>query len=950
MAQALIQARARGSSAAILLGAGASFSAGIPLAGGIVEAIRQRFPDAYERAQERTYPYVMSEITDGHRHDLIAGFVREARLNWAHLMLGWLVKTGHVGRILTTNFDNLTVRGAALFDVYPAVYDVTALGKFDAGMVADPAIFFLHGQHSGFVQLNTRPEVDKNAPRLRPVFEEANLRRPWIVLGYSGDNDPVFERLAAVKRFNYGLYWVGYRDSPPSQDVTRRLLGRGERQTYLVRGHDADSFMIALFRALGLEVPPLLSDPFAHGLKILEGIPPFPAGVHGDGLDLTAVARARLTAAQQWFIAGEPPIAVAALHAEQLVLTLQGYFLRGQYDTIIAKTEGVELPQSVTRVVAAAHAARAELRSEALHEGPLHDAFDADGYRAGLADYDRALALRPDFAELYNDRARLRLRASEFVQGEEFTAMIAAARADLDEAQRRKPGLAPVLHNLAYCEALAAQRQVGEARRVGSTRALAGFRRALEVDPDEVMTLVFTARILLNLDRSAATRQEVRALLDRAARREPRNYELLVTRLNLAVQSMDWDIDQLRAQGPELLAQAETLVEIEAREPRGQLMLGLVRMIQAMVIEGPEARAAFDEGRRVYEAVRARRPRILEDALGDADYAFACVLFIESMHRAGDERTAMIAAAEAGLEAAVEALGSPVLCLWGNLLEHAADQVQEPEATALTERAEAKYRAALARAPEDVEPHVELAELYVERITTADEPAVATGWYRQATELLDRAAAIDETREVRRARAAACRAYAEALDDEVGERRLLQEAIDRYERLVAEDDGDAEAWEGLARSAQAWAECFEEAPISLEQMRAAFRRAVEAHGKTAAYRGELGGLMYQVEVLSSWGEIEAELGNEAMAATLMTEVQALLERAVQRSPDDHELMLMLLGSHSDRGDRYGFAVTLRRALAMQPPLTRAELDAEEFELLSKGESDAHIRSLLDRFA
>ena len=414
VAQALVQAKARGRSAALLIGAGASVTAGVPLAEGMVDAIRQRFPDAHARAQKPTYPYVMQEITDGNRHDLIAGFVREAKLNWTHLLLGWLVRSGYIGRILTTNFDNLSVRCTALYDVYPAVYDVTALGKFDASMVHDPAIFFLHGQHSGFVQLNTESEVTRNARRLKPVFEEANLGRPWIVLGYSGANDPVFERLAAIKRFNYGLYWVGYRESPPSPDVTERLLTGNERQTYLIGGHDADSFMIALFRALGLEVPPLLRDPFAHGLATLADIPAFPSGVHGDGLDLTAVARSRLHAAQKWFIAGEPPMADAELHTEQLVLALQGYYLRGDYDTIIATAGESDLPEPVRAVLAAAHFARADLQSTALRAAQRRGEPTSEMFQRALADLDRAVTLLPGFAEAYNERAALRLRLSVF--------------------------------------------------------------------------------------------------------------------------------------------------------------------------------------------------------------------------------------------------------------------------------------------------------------------------------------------------------------------------------------------------------------------------------------------------------------------------------------------------------------------------------------------------------
>jgi hypothetical protein len=948
VAQALVQAKARGRSAALLIGAGASVTAGVPLADGMVDAIRQHFPDAHARAQKPTYPYVMQEITDGNRHDLIAGFVREAKLNWTHLLLGWLVRSGYIGRILTTNFDNLSVRCTALYDVYPAVYDVTALGKFDASMVHDPAIFFLHGQHSGFVQLNTESEVNMNARRLKPVFEEANLGRPWIVLGYSGANDPVFERLAAIKRFNYGLYWVGYRESPPSPDVTERLLAGNERQTYLVGGHDADSFMIALFRALNLEVPPLLRDPFAHGLATLAGIPPFPSGVHGDGLDLTAVARSRLHAAQKWFIAGEPPMADAELHTEQLLLALQGYYLRGDYDTIIAKAGETDLPEPVRAVVAAAHIARAELHSTALRAAQRGGEPTAEAFQRALADLDRAVVLLPGFAEAYNERAALRLHAVDDVHDAAFDALMVAVREDLAEALRRKPNLAPALHNVAYCDALVGQRQAGETRHATLQRALDGFRRALEVQPDQVLSLAFAARTLLNLDRSPAAVREVTGLLERAARIEPRNYEVLVSRLHLAFQAIEWDFERMKAQAPELLAIAETLVEVDAVDPRGTLLLGLVRMMQAMLTEEPAARAAFDGGRAQFESARARPSRLLGSILGDAELGLACMLWVESLNRNGEARARMTADAEAGLTAAVATSGPVALCLWGHLLTHAAEQVEGAEAAALVERAEGKFREALARKPDHVQALVDLAELYIARVEEAASPNDAAAWVGQATELLERAAAAgEETAEIRRLQAAACRVLGEALEDETEERQMLQEAIDRYTCLVEEDADDAEAWAGLGHSAQAWAECFEDAPPTLDGMRAAFRTAENAFGRAGPHLGVVSALMHRVEVLASWGEVEEEFGHPAEAAKLTAELQALLEEAVQRAPNDHDLMLMLIGWHAERDDRYAFKVMLHRAAAMQPPLTQAEL-AEEGLALLEAPVDPDIAVLLGR--
>ena len=55
----------------LLAGAGCSFQAGIPLARGFVDEVKARFPDAFDRAAEKTYPVCMGELSASDRHDLI---------------------------------------------------------------------------------------------------------------------------------------------------------------------------------------------------------------------------------------------------------------------------------------------------------------------------------------------------------------------------------------------------------------------------------------------------------------------------------------------------------------------------------------------------------------------------------------------------------------------------------------------------------------------------------------------------------------------------------------------------------------------------------------------------------------------------------------------------------------------------------------------------------------
>ena len=189
-------------------------------------------------------------------------------INWAHIGLAQLIGHGHADRILTTNFDPLIARACALVNVFPAIYDLAASHVFKPDQVSRQAIFHLHGQRDGFVLLNTAAEVQSHRKHLRPVFADAERGRAWIVVGYSGENDPVFDVLARTPRFEYGLYWIGRADSPPNH-VADRLLNEG-RGAYYIGGWDADDFFVSLARKLNCFPPAFVHRPYSY-LKAMLG-------------------------------------------------------------------------------------------------------------------------------------------------------------------------------------------------------------------------------------------------------------------------------------------------------------------------------------------------------------------------------------------------------------------------------------------------------------------------------------------------------------------------------------------------------------------------------------------------------------------------------------------------------------------------------------------------------
>ncbi|MBM3647038.1 MAG: hypothetical protein FJX11_04520 [Alphaproteobacteria bacterium] len=160
----------------LLIGAGCSVTAGIPLAAGFVKEIETTYPMRYAalKADSRgghppSYQQCMARLAPAERRGLMAKYVEKARINWAHIGMACLIRAGIVDRVLTVNFDPLIVRACALLNEFPGVYDFAASQAFDSSHVADRAVFYLHGQQSGFVHLQTAVQVEQHAKRLAPV-------------------------------------------------------------------------------------------------------------------------------------------------------------------------------------------------------------------------------------------------------------------------------------------------------------------------------------------------------------------------------------------------------------------------------------------------------------------------------------------------------------------------------------------------------------------------------------------------------------------------------------------------------------------------------------------------------------------------------------------------------------------------------------------------------------
>jgi tetratricopeptide (TPR) repeat protein len=256
------------------LGAGVSKTGNIPLAGEIVKNILDEYADSPFikdlKIDQRTYPNLMDCLQPAERDELLKGYIRDAKINVTHIYLAQLLNEGYIDYVLTVNFDNLMLRALALYNIYPATYDMAILKDLTTSTFKEKSVVYLHGQNHGLWLLNTVQEMDKVKAIVQRIFDSIKNGRPWVFIGYSGE-DPIFEHIKNLGRFDNGLYWVSYNDHIPNDNVLG-FLSESNTNAYLIRGYDSDSFMLKLNSELGLDQPTIVDKPFTAIKGMLDQI------------------------------------------------------------------------------------------------------------------------------------------------------------------------------------------------------------------------------------------------------------------------------------------------------------------------------------------------------------------------------------------------------------------------------------------------------------------------------------------------------------------------------------------------------------------------------------------------------------------------------------------------------------------------------------------------------
>ncbi|MEE9464004.1 MAG: hypothetical protein V3W14_00335, partial [Candidatus Neomarinimicrobiota bacterium] len=310
----------------------------------------------------------------------------------------------------------------------------------DPDAIPHHALFHLHGQRSGFVILNTEREVKKLAASLGPVIQDSARERTWIVVGYSGDNDPVFQELAKIERFRYRLFWIGHQKDEPATHVRKHLLS-DERFAFHIKDWDADRFFIKLGQKLGCFPPTFVDKPFSHLNHSMADIMPFPVSKElGEG-DITQESGKWIKEAIQRYEEGKK-VRSAPKKADlsRKIQEAQKLYMGGAYDQVwnMRSEFGEKPPPEMIDVLAGA----------ALFDGRAHldQAETKTGTEAGklfTESYKRfaaALEFKPDTYAAFSNWGYALLVQANSSAGKNVSDLHTQAKKKLVSAEDILPG------------------------------------------------------------------------------------------------------------------------------------------------------------------------------------------------------------------------------------------------------------------------------------------------------------------------------------------------------------------------------------------------------------------------------------------------------------------------------------------------------------------------------
>ena len=488
------------------LGAGASRSGNIPLASEIVvQILHDYFDSPFIKdlsEEERTYPNMMNCLLPSQRDELLNKYIEDAKINVTHIYLAQLLNEGYVDYVLTVNFDNLMLRSLALFNIFPPTYDMAILKDLTTSTFIEKSVVYLHGQHQGIWLLNTSEEMEKVKNTVPRIIDTIKNKRPWIFIGYSGE-DPIFDYIMSNSRFNNGLYWVTYNDHDPNESVIKSL-SKPNINASVIKGYDADSFMLKLNSELGLKQPNVVDKPFTALWNMLNEIVDIDDKEHYKGVkERLEISKRQVEEAIQHFELGNikslkdfEENKIDLLKKEIINLSINKNFNEDEIYNIEKKAEGV-FDENLISLLSDLYSNWGNyLGSMAMSKkGKEADQL----YYQSFEKLQKAIEIKPDYYEAYYNWGTFLGELAKTKEGKEAEQLYYLSIEKLQKAIEIKPDKDEAYLNWGTILGFLAETKKGKEANQLYYQSFEKFQKAIEIKPDKYDAYLKWGNVLGNL-------------------------------------------------------------------------------------------------------------------------------------------------------------------------------------------------------------------------------------------------------------------------------------------------------------------------------------------------------------------------------------------------------------------------------------------------------------------
>ena len=190
----------------------------------------------------------------------------DGAINWSHLVLGELVKEKYCQTVLTTNFDQLVMKGMVMAGVIPVVCDgLESLNRVQS-RPKHPQLVELHGSRHSYTLRNRAEDVAELRGKNEVIGAINGLiqgAQNIVVVGY-GAREPGFMDVfidAAENYPNKHIYWISYDASADMLSERASKFCNTSRNKEVICGQDADVFFLKLAQAMGVGIPSVIRQP-----------------------------------------------------------------------------------------------------------------------------------------------------------------------------------------------------------------------------------------------------------------------------------------------------------------------------------------------------------------------------------------------------------------------------------------------------------------------------------------------------------------------------------------------------------------------------------------------------------------------------------------------------------------------------------------------------------------